>query len=175
MFQLCSQEEDRKSLESKLEGHSLEENFGKLLLSGDPVSIGCSANLTYPPDEGIELIHIRCQHLMKMNSYKHCFAQNINHKNDLHISLSLGQLSGLNHFSNSGHTFSLACSSLARDMLAKKYNRDLTHYCQVLGGLCFFIHMCPKKLNYFSSHSVDFTCFLSKCFVIFKCSLFIQA
>ena len=53
-FQWSSQEENRKLLENKLEGDSLGSNFGKLLLSGDTVNIGCSSRLSYPPDEGIQ-------------------------------------------------------------------------------------------------------------------------
>ena len=41
-------------LENKLEGDSLGSNFGKLLLSGDTVNIGCCSRLSYPPDEGIQ-------------------------------------------------------------------------------------------------------------------------
>ena len=52
IWQWSSQEDNKKLLESKLEGDSLEENFGKLLLSGDTVHIGCNSNLAYPPDQG---------------------------------------------------------------------------------------------------------------------------
>ncbi|KAL4231525.1 hypothetical protein ACF0H5_009106 [Mactra antiquata] len=43
--------DDRELFESKLEDKTLHEHFGDLLLSGDPVNIGCASTLCMPPEE----------------------------------------------------------------------------------------------------------------------------
>ncbi|KAH3707987.1 hypothetical protein DPMN_067426, partial [Dreissena polymorpha] len=45
--------DDRKCLQDKLEGPSLHENFGSLLLSGDTVHLGCGRTFCLPPEEAI--------------------------------------------------------------------------------------------------------------------------
>ncbi|WAR21358.1 CT194-like protein [Mya arenaria] len=45
--------DERKCLQQKLEGPSLKENFGDLLLSGDPIHLGCSRTHCLPPEEAI--------------------------------------------------------------------------------------------------------------------------
>lgn len=49
---------DRRLLQDKLEGDSLTESFGSLLLAGDPVNLGCGNVLSLPPEEGIYCVTI---------------------------------------------------------------------------------------------------------------------
>ncbi|XP_060551102.1 dynein axonemal assembly factor 9-like, partial [Ruditapes philippinarum] len=43
--------EDKKLFQGKLENKSLSEHFGALLLSGDPINVGCASTLCMPPEE----------------------------------------------------------------------------------------------------------------------------
>ncbi|XP_053407607.1 dynein axonemal assembly factor 9-like isoform X1 [Mercenaria mercenaria] len=43
--------EDKKLFQTKLEDKSLSEHFGALLLSGDPINLGCASTLCMPPEE----------------------------------------------------------------------------------------------------------------------------